>query len=402
MRQPGGGSRGVTRHGHVVACCHHAGGARPERLPEGHDVPGPSPAHESLPLRRTGPAAHDGGTPGQMGAQQQDVSAVRVRGVGLAVQVVTVVPDAHQAEVGHGRVARGPGTHHHAHLSATHGQEPAVPFRRPQVGAQRDERPRTEPSPHRSRHPRQVTLVGYDQHRPLAGRQGGSSQLGPPGGPVLARRGCPHRPWGRAGSGTPTSQCRHQLGATLIGLPCGGIGRSNRRGRGGGRGGRLRGAHLCGLGLLGLLHPGVPRGHRQPQHVGHVAHPAVRHRSAQGCHLGRQDRLRAGHTYERGEPPGMVAGGPPLQDESVDQAAREAHAYPASGHRGAEHRVRDGIVEGPVEVRQRHVDQHCRHRQRGHLSRGGLPHGRHTPAADRSASTRSVRSHVKSGSSRPK
>ena len=73
--------------------------------------------------------------------------------------------------------------------------------------------------------------------------------------------------------------------------------------------------------------------------------------------------------------------------------------------------LRDRVVEEAIELRQRRVDQDARDAPRGHVTapreaaRVMCPAGGgagHSPAAARRSSTRSVRSQVKSGSSRPK
>ena len=113
----------------------------------------------------------------------------------------------------------------------------------------------------------------------------------------------------------------------------------------------------------------------------------------------------------------MVAGVGALEHEAVDAAARRT--APAPGRPAATvlgERRRDQVVERPVEVRQRHVDDDPRHGQhraspvggadaaavaaRSGSSCSGAVRQRSTAPAvsrptDRSASTRSVRSQVK-------
>ena len=122
----------------------------------------------------------------------------------------------------------------------------------------------------------------------------------------------------------------------------------------------------------------------------------------------------------------MVAGLGAFEDEPVDVLPRESHAHPDAGRRLLVEVGRDRVVERPVEVRRLDVDRDPRHGQhrrepgcgarppptRGRpeqleLLRGALDGGAQRrrlgqPATERSASTRSVRSQVNSGSSRPK
>ena len=88
------------------------GATRAHRRAVGHDLAGPAvrpPAGRpplSAPSRPSSSAAPD-----LLGPQGQHLADVRVRRPRLGVQVVAVVPDHHQAEVGHRGERRGPGAH---------------------------------------------------------------------------------------------------------------------------------------------------------------------------------------------------------------------------------------------------------------------------------------------------
>ena len=70
----------------------------------------------------------------------------------------------------------------------------------------------------------------------------------------------------------------------------------------------------------------------------------------------------------------MIALGHSLEDEAVDVLSGEAHLDPRARDRGLGHRRRDGVVERPVEVGQRDVDQDTRDGVGlGGLPRRGLP-----------------------------
>jgi hypothetical protein len=116
----------------------------------------------------------------------------------------------------------------------------------------------------------------------------------------------------------------------------------------------------------------------------------------------------------------MLTGGDPLEDESIDESTGEAHSNTGTRNRIRRHDRWNRVVEGSVEVREGDIDRDPGDRvvdrlvsgSRGsHGPDGARPHRRRgnccsklaqAPAAARNASTRSVRSQVKSGSSRPK
>ena len=148
--------------------------------------------------------------------------------------------------------------------------------------------------------------------------------------------------------------------------------------RGRGVGGVPAGRRGLGRGRL-LLGGRVARRHRQPQHVG--AHPGVALGEG-GRQLGDgrgQHGLVAHHPPQRRERAGVVAGIRTLDHEAVDVLPREPHLHPRPGPRRLRHRLGDGVVEGAVQVGQRHVDQHPRDRvdladrgRRGLARPGGL------------------------------
>ena len=79
----------------------------------------------------------------------------------------------------------------------------------------------------------------------------------------------------------------------------------------------------------------------------------------------------------------MVAARDPLEHEPVDVLAREPHLDPHPGLGVLRHRRGHAVVEGPVEVRQRYVDEHPRHRVdlRDRLRGGGSTPRRPHPGA---------------------
>ena len=77
-----------------------------------------------------------------MRAQGQHLAGVRVGGPGLGVQVVTVVPEHHQAEIMDRGEHRGAGTGDHPDQAPADRQPAAVAFGRPEVRGQADVDPR--------------------------------------------------------------------------------------------------------------------------------------------------------------------------------------------------------------------------------------------------------------------
>ena len=69
----------------------------------------------------------------------------------------------------------------------------------------------------------------------------------------------------------------------------------------------------------------------------------------------------------------MVRPASALEEVPAHLLAREPHLDPRPGHGLVGHGDGHQVVEGPVEVRQRHVHEHPGHRvDRGRLGRGGL------------------------------
>ncbi len=168
-----------------------------------------------------------------------------------------------------------------------------------------------------------------------------------------------------------------------------------------------------------LLGPGMPRRDGEAQDVGQGARVAVGDRPAQGQDGRREDRLRRDDPAQRGEPAGVVAGGDAVEHVAVDVLAGEPHPHADTRRHLRVEVRRDGVVERAVEVRRLDVDRDAGHGQRagdagGWSGTAAARRGpeqlellrrrfrRAQPTTDRRASTRSVRSQVKSASSRPK
>jgi hypothetical protein len=186
---------------------------------------------------------------------------------------------------------------------------------------------------------------------------------------------------------------------------------------------RFRGVHggrspPCAL----LFGAGVPRRHSEAQDVGEGAGVPVGDGAAERRHRRRQHGLGRDDAAQRGQPAVVLTALDALEDEAVDVLTREPDPDPDARPRLVVQVCGNGVVEGPVEVGGEDLDDDARDRQRrgrpdgrlGTATAGGGPEQlqllggrvrrrlRGQPTTDRRASTRSVRSQVNSGSSRPK
>ena len=111
-----------------------------------------------------------------------------------------------------------------------------------------------------------------------------------------------------------------------------------------------------------LLRRCVARRDSQPKDVGAGAGVPLRDGGGELGDLGTEHRLGADDPPHRCESAGVVRRGRPRHDVAVDVLAGEPHLDPDSRCDALGHRGGDGVVEGPVEVRQRYVDEHPRDR----------------------------------------
>ncbi len=328
----------------------------------GGDLGGPAGAQEVLRLDAAGVRGEHRRAAGLLGAQEEDLAGVGVRRPRLVEQVVAVVPHRHQAQVADRREGRRPGADHDAHRAAAQRQERPVALGRAGVGRQHDVASLPHPPGQGAVEPVEVAVVGHADQRPAPRRGGGDNRLGQHVAPVVARHDAPDHP-----GVLPRGQPGQGLGAAgVVREPLGVRRRVRRRGR------------RRGL----LLHVGVPRGDGQAEDVG--ARPGVppRDGGGQGRDVGGEHLLGADHLAQRREAAGVLGRRRPLQHEPVDVLAREAHLDAHARLRGLGHGRGDGVVEGPVEVRQRHVDQHPRHRVDLGSRDGLLLGGRRRPSCD--------------------
>ncbi len=339
---------------------------RPHRRPRGDDLLRPAGVQQQLRLGGPGEATDQQRARPAGGPQHQHVPGVRVRRARLVQQVVAVVEDGDQTEVGDRGEHRAPGAGHHPDVAAQRGQEAPVPLRRSQLGGQRDEAAGRRGGGQRRFEPAQVTRVRHDEQRAPARPRGRRGGHGEQGGPVLARQRLPHRPR-RAPArdrGEERRPGRVVRPAARRRLP-GGPGRRV----GGRRAGRLRGIHgrRAGRRRPLPLHPRVPWRHREPEHVGQRAGVAVGDRPGQRGDLRREHRLRRHHPLHEAEPTVVVGGGEALEHVAADEPAGEPHPHPRPRPGGGGVGLVHQVVERPVEVSQRRVDGDPGH---GPLGRG--------------------------------
>jgi hypothetical protein len=197
-RHPRALPAGVALTGDVAGPADVHGGATPHEVARRSELVGPARAHQEVALDAAGEAADQGGRVLVGGAQQQDVAGVGVRRPRLGVQVVAVVPDRDEAQVGH-RCERRPATPDHDPPGAPRdGQEVAVARGRTRARGQHHVVALAEEREQRGVEARGVLAVGHAQHGSAAVAQGRGSSLGEHGGPVVAGGGRPHRARGAA------------------------------------------------------------------------------------------------------------------------------------------------------------------------------------------------------------
>ena len=171
-------------------------------------------------------------------------------------------------------------------------------------------------------------------------------------------------------------------------------------------------------GRQGLLGGGVPGWDGEAQHVTERAGVAVGDDAGHAQHRWREHGFGRHDPADRAEPPEVLGIRAPVEHEAGEVLPGEAHLDPHPRERGVGRRGRHGVLERPVEVGQARVYLDQGHRE--HLARripghchapklaeptdpagiGGLRlwttgRPRQALAARWSASTRSVRSHVK-------
>ncbi len=263
-----------------------------------------------------------------MGAQREHLPGVRVGRAGLGVQVVTVVPEHHKAEVADRREHRGAGARHDRRLAAQRREPAAVPFGGAEVGGERDVG--GVMAFERLADPREVARVGHDDHHATArarARLRGARDLVRPARPGHG---------GPGGAGRPAGAERVEEGRPgRVPVPGSGVGPARPFGRPVRRDGFRR---------------GVPLRDRQPQHVGERAGVPVGDGAGQPGDFRRQHRLGRDHSLEVAEPALMLTRLGPVEDEAVCELPGESDTDPHPRARHGVEPLRHQVVEGPVQM----------------------------------------------------
>ena len=334
----------------------------------------PAAGHQAGRLGGPGEAADERGRAGAVRAERQHLAGVRVRRPRLGVQVVAVVPDHDQAELGDRREHRGPGARDDPDLAAPHRQPAAVPLRPgPRPAASVTWPARAEQAGQRGVHQVQVPGVRHhDQHAPArcadrAGRPGDllrpvrpgqrgpdgarrppAGQRGQEGGPAGYRAqgpglaGAGRRPaaagWPRTSPACqlPSPPAAAQPPAPPAGPPAAAGSAAGRR-RSAPPAQRTR-SPACRGGMASRSTSA-----RVPAYRSATSRASAR---ISGLSTGSGDTTRSSRASR---PACSLAGA--LQQVPVDQLAGEPDPDPAAGHRLAGQPLRDQIVEGPVQVR---------------------------------------------------
>ncbi len=276
-RQPRGPCRRIPGRFEIRTGGLHPGGGGPYHRPRRGQHAGPADPHQGLRVGRRRPPSDDQTRALLPGPQHGDVAGVRVGRARFGVQIVPVVPDDDQAEVADRREHGRAGAHHHPRGPAADGQEPAVPFGRAEVGAQRDTAGRAGDIPHRGHDAVDVTVIGHDDQGTPVGSDCGGHGRGHHRRPGRPGKGPPHR--SGAAAGGQVAQQPFALGVLRPGA-------SWRVG-----GWRVGGWQVGGWRRF-LFHPGVPGRDGEAEHVGEGSGVAVGDRPGQLRDLGREDRLR--------------------------------------------------------------------------------------------------------------
>ncbi len=264
--QPGGvraaGSR-ASSESSPSAC--DPRGARPQHRPVGDQLVRPAGLDQQRRLGGPGVPADQRRGAGQVRPLHQHVAGVRVGRARLGVQVVAVVPDHHQAEVG------APGRTSPPGCRAPPGPSPrrAAQERAGSAGPGAESARSTATDVRGSRRQRrgqpvEVPGVGDDDQRAPAAGQRGPAPLGEPGRPVLARA-APTRPPAAAGPPRAPAAAPARPGSAA---EAGRVGRGRAARAGSAAAARLRPGRAGAAGPAAARRPerpGVPVGDRPGQ-----------------------------------------------------------------------------------------------------------------------------------------
>ena len=184
--QPRGERPGVSLLLDVVA-----GGRDPRcRGPHGRaigdDLVRPAGFDQQGGLGRAGESADQQRRATERRAQDEHVARVRIGGPRLGVQVVAVVPDREQADVGDRGERRGPGADDRPDVTPAHREPAPVAFGRPEIGRESYVATGAEHVGQRRVQAGEVAMIRDDDDRPPTGCQCGVRRLGQSQSPLLA------------------------------------------------------------------------------------------------------------------------------------------------------------------------------------------------------------------------
>ena len=281
---------------------------------------------------------------GQRRPQHEHVAGVRVGRARFVVEVVAVVPDGQQAEVGDRRVGRGAGADDRADRAALDRQPPPVALGRPEVGRQRDVRARAERGGDGGVEAGEVAGVGDDRDRASPGRRPRSGSPRP-AGPASPRPAAPTTPRAPARP-SPTAARNAAPGAVAAeavrsaARPVG----AARVERGGSRRARAATARRAARRRRSCRPTGRrPRGTARRSRRSAPARRRPRARCRPAC---RRGRCRRAARARRRRPAGRRSAPAPASPACTSASSVLGHL----------------VVERPVEVRQRDVDEQPGHR----------------------------------------
>ncbi len=299
---------------------------------------GPAAAHQRVGLGGTPVAADQCRAPGLMGAQHRHLAGVRVGRPRLGQAVVGVGPHHDQPEIAQRREHRAARADHQPGGTAQRRQPAPVPGRRPQAGRQGHHAALVDPRRRGLPQRVQVALVRNDRQHRAAGPHGVRGGLGEAVRPRLARQRLPD-----GAGGARFGQGGQELGAAAVAVPA--------RRVDGVRDDRI----AADQGFP--LHPGVPGGHGQAQHVGTGARVVGGHRIDQPADLRGEHGFGRHDAIQPAQLAGVIGVVAALQHEPVDQPAVEAHPHPHPGLGVVGLLGRHQVVELAIQVR------HRQHRQ---------------------------------------
>ncbi len=305
------------------------------------------------------------------GPEQEDFAGVRVRGALLDVEVVAVVPADDEPEVRHRCVGRGPRAHGDPGGAAEHAQEAAVARRLAVVCGEPGDVAGGKQFQQGRFHAVKVPVVGHHHDGAAAGDPHRGHGFGdhprPAGGPVPLQGG-QHGP-GRLPRGEVGEECR------TVAVPGPDAAGSRRRKRHVGRQTERLSAEQRGIepAVRGefLFELGHARRHGNAQDIADRSGVARGDPAGELGHCWGQDRDGGEHLVQRHQGVAGVGSGGAVQQVSGQFLPVEFDHDPDSGHGVGVEGGGDAVVERPVQVGQRGLDQHPRHRQVGRKGGAG-------------------------------